>query len=121
MEDLYDIDGSLNEQKLETIGEQAGYPNKFDPNNIGDKDVIYIGATTSRDVPKIMAIASQGSSLYIYEISPEMIQGKKGTICSCYWELTPESGLVENYRWPLQLILTVCFTMLSVIRFIGQT
>lgn len=77
MEDLYDIDGSLNEQKLETIGEQAGYPNKFDPNNIGDKDVIYIGATTSRDVPKIMAIASQGSSLYIYEISPEMIQGKE--------------------------------------------
>ena len=96
MEDLYDIDGSLNEQKLETIGEQAGYPNKFDPNNIGDKDVIYIGATTSRDVPKIMAIASQGSSLYIYEISPEMIQGKKGTICSGYWELTPETGLVEG-------------------------
>lgn len=96
MESYYDINGPLNKAMLEPIGEQAGYPNKFNPNNINNK-IIYMGATTSREIPKIMAIAMAGSGLAVYEISPEMIQGvKKGTICSGYWDFTPEAGNMED-------------------------
>ena len=62
MESYYDINGPLNKAMLEPIGEQAGYPNKFNPNNINNK-VVYIGATTSRETPKIMAIAMAGSDI----------------------------------------------------------
>lgn len=97
LSEYYDVLGPNNLQRLEQINEQADYPNKFDPNNIGEKDVIYMGATTSRDEPKIMAVATAGNGLYAYEFSPAMIMGgKKGSNCSGYWELTPETGNMEE-------------------------
>lgn len=96
MSEYYEVSGVLNKNRLEPIQEQAGYPNKFNPNDIGDKDVIYMGATTSRDEPKILAVATFGSGLYAYEFSPEMMMGEKGANCSGYWELTPEAGNMEE-------------------------
>lgn len=89
---LYSItDPKANGSKLELITE-SDYRNQFDPNNIGaDQEMIFMGPTSDSDFPKILSIATNGTTLFIYEINPSAIVGEdnKSAYCSGYFEFTP--------------------------------
>lgn len=97
----YNIDGNANRYYLSLVGENAKYPNAFDPNNIGaDKQMLYMGATTDSYSSRSIAVAGGRSAgmLYIYEFDTEALMGSGSVApCSGYFELTVEENISDTY------------------------
>ncbi len=89
---LYDVnDPRANAQKIEFVGENPGYPNVFDPEDIQGDKIIYMGPMSERDDFLLLAVSQAGPILYGYEFNLPAMAGyvKKQPYCSGRFEINP--------------------------------
>lgn len=98
----YDINGRVNSPLLTRIGENAKFPNVFNPDSLGeDKQMLYMGATTDDMASRSIAIAygQRDGQLHIYEFNTDGLGGGNAPACSGYFTISPIGGQPQDWSF----------------------
>ena len=94
----YDVDGSYNRARLKSVGELPDFPNAFDPDRLGDREVLFMGTHSymgigASDMQGLAIACSPGSPQWtLYTFSDDGLYYGSSPRCPAVTTFTPSAG-----------------------------